>query len=261
MNMRQRAYLIPTILAFWLVLVFLYMVCGSTPGMELTGKYIVTLGQVIFDFAALWLLFSIFVQSKKGFKFAPFCFMFALLFLVLADFFYHGLTSMGWFNFTLTTQHLYYDLPLTGFFIFMLLGWARVVATNKPEGGTYQLFTVLVFLTAILLLWMFFHSLTAKIPHLSIVGVYLSAETILQALGIMFALVTMARVAQTCLHLIVTGYLMITVSDILINTRVEAGMGVAFGPELIWMLGSMLIAVGAYIRVKELAVMKAKSMA
>lgn len=259
MDMRKRSYLVPTILAFWLVLTFLYMACSTTVGMEVVGKYIVTLGQVIFDFAALWLLFDIFVQSKKDFKFAPFCFMLALLFLVLSDFFFHGIVTMAWFSVALTTQHLYYDLPLTGFFIFMLLGWGRVVATNKSEDGTYKLFTVLVVLSAILLLWMFFHSLTAKVPYLSIVGVYLSAQTILQALGIMFALVTMARVAQTCLHFIIVGYLMITLSDIVINSRMELGLTSSVGPELIWMLGSMLIAVGAYIRVKELTAMKAKS--
>ena len=261
MDMRQRSYLIPTVLAFWLVLTFAYMACSAMAGMELVGKYIVTLGQVIFDFAAFWLLFDIFMQSKKNFKFAPFCFMLALMFLVLSDVFYHGIATMGWFSFALSTQYLYYDLPLTGFFIFMLLGWSRVVAVNKSEGGSYKLFTALVLLSAILLLWMFFHSLTAKVPHLSIVGVYLSAQTILQALGIMFALVTMARVAQACLHFIIAGYLMITVSDIVINARIESGLVSASGPELVWMLGSMLIAVGAYMRVKELAAMKAKSAA
>lgn len=255
MDMRQRSYLVPTILAFWLVLTFFYMACRATAGMEWVGGYVITLGQVIFDFIAFWLLLDIFKQSKKDFKFAPFCFMLAVLFLVIADFFFHGLVTLGWFSFNPMTQHIYYDVPLTGFFIFMLLGFGRVVTNNKPEGGAYKLFTVLVLLCAVLLLWMFFHALTARVPHLTIVGVYYSAQTILQALGIMFALVAMARVAQTCLHFIISGYLMITVADIVINARLESGVMVSSsGPELIWVLGSMLIAVGAYMRVKELAV-------
>lgn len=258
MDMHKRSYLVPTIIAFWLVLAFLFIASNATASMEIVGKYIITLGQVIFDFVAFWMLLDIFMQSKKGFKFAPFCFMVAVLFLVLADFFYHGLLTVGWFSFTLSTQHLYYDLPLTGFFAFMLLGWSRIVATNKSEGGAYKLFTVLVLLTSLLLVWMFFHAVTAKVPHLSIVGVYLTTQTILQALGIMFALVTMARVAQTCLHFIVVGYLMITVSDIVINARFQAGAVQMPGPELLWMLGSMLIAVGAYVRVKELMLMKSR---
>lgn len=253
MDLLQRT-LLPTVIAFWLVLGMFYMFSQLHPQVINAGAFVFFLAQVLFDALACLLTFKIATLISPNRKFLAFCFTLAFLCLTLSDFFYNA-AQVGLINLSPAVLNYLSNLPLLGFFVFMLLGFGRLLAVESAESNASPnlLLSLLALVVLVLFVAIFFFSISRSIGVGTPLGVLLAAQTLAQALGVFLALMVMARASHFAVNFTVCGFILIVLSDFLLNVGFETGANFSSAMlETSWMLGSILLATGAYIRVRSL---------
>lgn len=253
MDSHQRI-LLPTVIAFWLVMGMFHMFSQAHPQIINAGSFVFFLTQVLFDAAACILTFKILALIAPNRKLVALCLSLALLGLTLSDFFYNA-SQVGFIPLSAYDIVYYDNLPQLGFYVFMLLGLGRLLSVEGAESGysSSLLLKLLAFVVLVLFIAIFFFSASPLMSVRTPLGALLAAETVAQALGVFIALLVMAKASHSAVNYTVCGFLLITLSNFLANIGLETGENFS-GPmlETFWMLGSILLATGAYIRVRSL---------
>jgi hypothetical protein len=253
MDSLQRI-LLPTVIAFWLVMGMFHMFSQTHPQIINAGGFVFFLTQVLFDAAACLLTFKIVALIAPNRKFLALCFAIALLGLTLSDFFYNA-SQVGFIPLSVFDLAYFDNLPQLGFYVFMLIGFGRLLSVERTESEhpSSLLLKLLAFVVLVLFIAIFFFSTSSLISVHTPLGALLAAETVAQALGVFLALLVMARASHFAVNYTVCGFILIVLSNFLGNIGLETGVSFS-GPmlETFWMLGSILLATGAYIRVRSL---------
>ena len=251
MNTNEQRCFLPSMLALWLFVAFFNVFAKFKPELALSASYLLAFGQIVFDFIAFGFFVRVMRNSTRERRFPAVCFGLALLFLFLSDFFYYA-SGFAWFSLSPMVQHFTTDLPLTGFFAFMLVGFVRVTlrGQSKKENGSFQLLAVL---SAFFVLASFFFGAPDAVNEDTVASWYYSIQTVLQALGAVFALLAMAREFSASINVLVVGFLALFMADFFLNINANVLLTTQGDDvfEILWMLGSVLMAVAGYMRIQE----------
>ena len=251
MDIQKHGYFISTMLAFWLVISFFSVMGQYHASFTLTSNYVIAFSQTFFDGVA-FILFSSTIKTTTGHdKRINSFFCIAMLGLFLSDFFYNTL-YLDWFSVSAKDVTLDSNVPLILFFAFMLLGFIYVANSIKTS-GFHKVFHLLAALAVIFILVAFFICVPTDVtiagttPHVAF-----SVITLLQTLGILFALIALAKAGTHSMTAIVIGFMAIFFADIFFNIGSKLGKNSTdYILEIIWVLGNVLLASGAYLRKKE----------
>lgn len=242
--MGQSKHVLPTILAFWLVLASLNVFFRTQMGMADVSSYLIFLVQVIFDIVAVYFIYKLASGMEGAQKMAAMLFVIGLAALTLSDFFFHASNTVHWFN--MGNGDMFVRITLLLFFLFMALGFLKTSSIHRENSSASSLSYLWIVLSALIILALYFmpemkdSSLTANL--------WLSLSMIFSVLMLVFALIAMTRVQSTSFNYFALGAVSIFLSSVLMSMH---GVESSRGLESLWMLGSILLATGAYLRVNE----------
>lgn len=251
MDIQKHSYFIPTLLAFWLTISF-FSVMGQYHGSyQLASHYVIALSQIIFDCVAFYFFVGVIKKTSGDTKIINIFFCIALLSLLISDFFYNAI-NLHWLSVSAAEVNVYPNAPLAIFCVFMLLGFIHVTKTIKVETH-HTLFHLLALLAIIFILvsFFFFVPTDVEIAGTSSHSAF-AVLTVLQALGVLFALIAMAKENTRSMNVIVIGFLTIFFAGMFFNINDKIGTYTSdYILEIIWVLGNVLLAAGAYLRFKS----------
>lgn len=231
------------LVGLWIIYAFFYVALKRYDAAVYAG-YLAFIGEVGLDITAAWLTFNLWKKNTGQEKniFALFCVSFVLA--AITDASYNIITNiLGIINFTNFIDSIF-DIPFLGFLIAQLLAWIMVFLKAKPARNN-RIGLISCLLIGIIILGIFIFGIVWKIRVTSLVEFYIAADTILQLLSFVFALLCLAITANTQIHLISSGYLVIVASDLIVHFEIlTQTLAPASLLETTWVLGLLLIVFG-----------------
>ena len=250
----RNTYLFMGLIGLWIIYTALYVILKEFGVPRVYVGFLSLTGEVVLDVIAALLTFYLWKKTTGQQKIIFIFFFFSFLLALVSDFSYNMTVNiLGITHFTGIVDSIF-DVPFLGFLILQLLAWIIIFFKTKPiRNNRVALISYIPILIIIsIILGIFLFGFKWEIQFFSFVGLYITADTVLQVLGFVFALLCLAIALNNQIRLIAVGSLIIIASDFLVHFSILTQTLVSASLlEPTWILGLLLMVFGFYGMLKK----------
>lgn len=235
----------------WFLYSLVYVISKNYIDAKTFCGYWILIGQSGFDLIAMFITFRMYKNNKNNKD--------SVIYLLFSTSFFFAFLADSTYNFFLNIRGMnsygilidsIFDIPFILFLLLQSIAWIIVSVKNKTT-LSISYYLPSIFISSIMLS-IFIFIIPWKINHFSILGLYQSIDTILEAIGFAAAIVCLSRSKNIAIFNISIGYMLIISSDLMIRSGVIQNDVKLLSPlETTWTLGLILMCSGFFLFQKE----------